>query len=460
MVRRNLVAIATLALMAMPVCSAPVVGDGVTVGHAQADAYSQWGLVAESTQFALISHSQGTENLIISVKVAKSYFMAYDEAVWIYPVPANPGNVSIGSVGAVEPVSGSFLETRVESALSNSIDATLWSQVYPFIFALLLPVQLTSNTPSYKMPEFMSGGNGSSESFQVFQTYQGYGLTTELIGTNSSSGVDDYLASLQLSLPESSSSVVDEYVGEDYSFVVSHISNMTEFLASAPYDYYGSSVYYNVGIAISFPCDHIFYPMRLTSSYGETEVPMLIQVLGFVSPHSSAARMQVGVHYLVGGRGTIDPMVASFLRSPTQTYEVEYTELVFDSKASMLTDDLWMDNSQPTGVGVLKFVRDNPWAAALPIFVLSSAASSLLATLIVFRMNSPRYGRATMLGLLNLTTIIGLGFAARYAIDRRLLFRGPHYPLPEHPLAGYLVCFTVLFLFSVVALYFAFFYLV
>jgi hypothetical protein len=467
MARRNLVCILTLAMMVLPVCSGPAVGDGVTLGHAQTDAYSHWGLIAENTQFALISHSQGVENLIISIRVAKSQLvgtdphapMYYNDAVWVYPVPANPRNVSIGAVGAVEPLSGSFLETKVESALSGSIDATLWSQVYPFMFALLLPIKITEHPHSSPPPK--TWHPDLFPTFRVFQTFQGYGLTTELIGTNSSSGLSDYLASLQLSFPEATSSAVGKYIGEDYSLVVSRISNMTEFLDSAPtdvfYPYDNSHVYYNVGIAMRFPCDHIFYPMRLTSSYGDAEVPMLIQVLGFVSPYSSAGRMHVHTSYMVGTSGTIDPFVADFLRSSYQTNGVEYTELEFDSKASLLTDDLWMDSSQPSSVGVLKFTIDNPWAIALPIFMLGSVLSSLVATLVVFRVNKPLYGRAAMLGLLNITTIVGLGLATSYVLDRRLIFRDPQYPLPEHPVAGYLICFTAVFVVAVVALYFGFF---
>lgn len=459
--RRNLVAPLILVLLAMPLCTGPAAGDGIVVGHNVSDAFDRWGFVDEDTQFGLISYSEGTENMILSIKVTHSQLTALDQAVWIYPIPSNPRNVTIGGVGEVSAISGTYLESEVEDAMGKGIDLTTFSQVYPFILSLFVPVQLNPNAPFTMAPRDLgTGATGGNDSVEIFQTFQGYGLTTELTGTNSSSGLRDYLAGMQLSLPSGASGIIDEYVGKDCSFVISRISNMTEFLDTAPVIYDYTTAYYSVGVAVSFSTDQIFYPLRLTSTYGNAEVPMLIQVIGHVSPRASAGRMHIEPHYMVGRAGDLGLSVSSFLGTSRNTYGMDYTELVFDSRANLLTDDLWMDDSQPLSVGILKYTKDNSWAVALPIFALSSIVSSLLSTLIVFWGNKPQLGRAALLGLFNFTTLIGLGIAARHFIDRRILFRDVNYLLPEHPVAGYLTCFTLLFLLTVVLSYLGFFALV
>jgi hypothetical protein len=47
------------------------------------------------------------------------------------------------------------------------------------------------------------------------------GLTTELIGTKEGNALYIYLTGKGLDLPSDSKAILDEYVGKDYSFVVS-----------------------------------------------------------------------------------------------------------------------------------------------------------------------------------------------------------------------------------------------
>jgi hypothetical protein len=315
------------------------------------------------------------------------------------------------------------------------------------------PIVMTSGYGSTLMGKGDAGL--SDDGVEVTQSIAKFGMTTELVGTNSSSGLAAYLQAKGLDIPASADPIINEYVGKDYSFVASWISNMTEFQSSAPRENRYPSVFYNLGVMISFPTDKIFYPLRLTSVYESDTVPMVVQVVGLVNPIESSSSFH--------GKGmTTDYKVATWLTvhqsliriyspdaRPAETYtdirSLKYTEIIINSTSSSFTDDLWIDPSPSLKARALVLATEHSWAVSIPIFLLTSMLASLLSGMVVFKGFRPNAAKFAALGLFNLLTIVGVWAAARwFEVDDWFVKDGP-YPW-EHGVASYLAAFTLLFM--------------
>ena len=258
-----------------------------------------------------------------------------------------------------------------------------------------------------------------------------------------------------MDLPVNADPIVNEYVGKDYSFVASWISNMTEFKSSAPREFRYPNSFYNMGVMIGFPTDKIFYPLRLTSVYESEIVPMVVQVVGLVNPIESSSSFH--------GKGmTTDYKVATWLRvhrsiariydphtKLTDTYvnipKLKYTEIIVDATSSSFTDDLWIAPSPSLKARALDLATEHSWAVSIPIFILTSMLASLVSGLVVFRGFKPRGTMFALLGLFNFLTVVGVWLAAwKLDIGKRFVRQGPY--AWQHEVASFVAAFTLLFM--------------
>jgi hypothetical protein len=286
-------------------------------------------------------------------------------------------------------------------------------------------------------------------------------MTTEVIGTESSTLLDEYLQGKDLSLPAIAAPAIETYIGENFSFVLSWISDTGQFASNnAAHRGDDGGLYYSLGVWISFPSEKVFYPLRLTSVYGEDAPPMLLQVVGFVSQgwgahsHNFHARTECYV-----ARSTaVDERLAGFFNAhPPQSGaslvlgNLRFTEMMLTTSANGLSDDLRLDASPPARADMALFIIDHSWVFALLTFIMSSMLASLLAGMICFRRRHPAKTKFALLGLFNFLTIIGVWFAARhFSVDEK--FVSPSSPPAEREsIPSYLTVFTLLFIAFVIA---------
>jgi hypothetical protein len=298
----------------------------------------------------------------------------------------------------------------------------------------------------------------------VFDTVMEYGVTTELLDAESVEGVNAYLDGIDVDLPDAADAIISEYIGIGYSFVISHISNMSRFLSEVTPQSASGQYYYSFGVGMGFHSDKVFYPLKLTSVYGDEVVPMLVQVLDYVSPYSSPRRMSMHMDYLYEREMTFDSSMAGFFNQEepgehegVSLSDIKYTQIVIDSPASTLTDDLWLDHSPTFTARTLEFVSANSWAVSVPIFVISSMLASVLSGLVVFKGYRPAKYKFALLGLLNFTTIIGLWLGARaLKIDEEFVGERSK-PMIPYTVSSFIVIFAVLFLALVIVSFGSFF---
>jgi len=172
-----------------------------------------WRLFNEEQQFCAINYQDGLQHMILTVDTGEE--LTGDKAVWIFPGPAKPDKTVINIVKGFPRLTGYDIEERVDDSISVVFMAMRATQIYTF--PLLM----------YTMKRFVEVGEGIGVT--VHESIEKMGIATELVSAEDGSSLANYITSKGLTLPETSKSVLDEYIGEEYSFVISWISDIEQF---------------------------------------------------------------------------------------------------------------------------------------------------------------------------------------------------------------------------------------
>lgn len=238
-----------LVLIIAPSCA---FADGTIVKPISGD----WDWVDQDRQQAFINYQDGVEKLIVEVDIQEES----SEAAWIIPVPEEPQEVEVDVVSSLPRFYGQDVMKKVERSLQKITGEAMYPLVVPIV---------------------SSGGardrglKAEGSSVTVATHLEKAGMITEVLSAKTSQALYDYLSKKGLEIEEGAISSLDQYIGEDYSFVVSWISSgsLQELKSQER------------GVFITFSTPKIFYPLVPTSSYGEKVVPISIRVLGGAKPN-------------------------------------------------------------------------------------------------------------------------------------------------------------------------------
>lgn len=438
--------LAVVSMTFLPFSGAIAAGDGAA--HVRLPT-GEMALMSEGAQLGIITYWHGDEKLAISIRVAESDLLAGDSAVWIFPVPAPPDDVDISLISSLRPFSGLSLGALAERELSSRLALAMMSQVYTIPFSLAMAE--TGMSPARLMLPTVSDSDDSS--LLIFESVASEGVVAELVSTEDEESLAIYLASKGMEIGESEQEIVDEYVGLDYSFVVSWIEDTQYFIDNAGGRWYDGEVYYSLGVLMDFPTERIYYPMRLTSAYGEEHVPMLIEILGYVSPEDPKG-YDIDIRYMVNGDVYLPgEMVPS---SSSETVHLEYrgyTRIWVDVESSYLESDIWMAPEQPLGVDALEYTVEHPFTVMMVIFTASSILAGIVAALIAFRSHRPRLERFALLSCLNFLSVLAIWLAIRNEKVQRALVRSPKEPEPgpsKEDYRGFVIAYSITFVVMII----------
>ena len=420
-----------------PVFSVNASADGHSVRFDTA--LDSWEALAERDQFCIINYHDGIEKMIVQIQLDGPELRSSDKVAWLFPIPSAPESVSLKHFQIIPRFDGGSLGS---AALERIADSTSWgvafgTQLYT------TPVIATS----YLILTGSYGMGGVAVDVEVLSILDQYGVTSEVLATNDSNALSDYLTSKELVLPEESQNAAENYLDGSYCMVLSWISNVSEFLTHA-LKIPGIDAY-SLGIGVEFPCDDIFFPLEMTSAYGALEIPITVQILDHVNPdvYPSGGDLEFSCRYMVQdvyaplGYDTwnYDYELISRINITESLEEydyffseqiaendgkrylksVGYTVVMFDGPAALLSEDLWLSDSRPLSVSVIGFLHDHPWVVVLAVFMLVSCISSLIACVIVFGWNAQLTRTFILLGVANFFSIVGY-YIAYDAVTPRL----------------------------------------
>ena len=331
-----------------------------------------WIPINQDEQVAVISYENGKETLTISVEAE----LENGEIVWLFPVPAKPELTDIDIVDEFPRFSGDEVRSRVGYEFNRLSPIFYITQSYPINIGLFSWGTLGSASSIESA--------GQDIGVEIHEHIEFGGLTTELVTAEDENSLYNYMQQKGLKLPAESLSILEEYIGKDYSFVVSWISDGLAYQTQA-----GGNV---LGVEATFQTNEMFYPLRLTSIYGQTEIPMTIYIYGHVSPKVfSEISDYTEVNYYRG--------------------DVDYTRIDIFSQSRFFVDDLWISGLTPPDIIFADIILISPAAFFAVVFVLASIISSILTGFFFYRKKFSMK-KFALLGLANLLTIFGFSIAA------------------------------------------------
>lgn len=404
-----------------------VLGDGIIIPpHPKPKPLDQ------NSQIAVINYQDGLERLIISV----NFEMNISEAVWIFPVPAKPDKTVINIVTEFPRLTGYEVTNKAKLEIDEMIRTSRFTQIYPFFIPRYMVL--------YRVGRALAGLGGVRE-VTVHEHIEKEGITTELITTETGQALYDYLESKGLELEPNALPVLDDYVGKEYTFVVSWVSSMEERIyceeprpeiciqvyepvcgsngrtysnwcmacRDPSVEWYTKGTcefrryYRRPAVFITFPTDRIYYPLLPTSVYGSKRIPIEIYVMDYVKPEMyEGIKPYTKTNYYIG-------YGLEFYGG----YKEKYTKIEINAPSKYLIDDLWFSEGAPAKVNYASMIVSiDHWITKILMILLLSALTGGLAGFIIFK-EAKKYA---LLGLANVFSIVGLGIAVAFTKTKEL----------------------------------------
>jgi hypothetical protein len=217
-----------------------------------------------------------------------------------------------------------------------------------------------------------------------------------------------------VTIQEGALTSLNGYIGEDYTFVVSWIS-LPEAVV-VPTDYSWEYPYRMIspymrqpGVFVTFPTDKIYYPLVPTSAYGSTKIPVVLYVLGHVTPDAfNEIRSYTRTNYFV--QDSIESWGLEDFFGGVETSNLKYTKVEISAPSKYFVEDLTFTGAAPAKVSyatALYALLSSSWLSGVVILLGMSALAGAITGFLVFK--EPK--RFALVGLFNLFTIIGLAIA-------------------------------------------------
>lgn len=371
----------------------------------------------------------------LSLAAEFSNMIKVEKAVWIFPVPAKPEKIKIDISSEVTLVDNSCLTVKKKSKIFL-IDHFIWmcaSQIYPLLVfdinAYLFDDELYRHADERKELERqkIEARPYIGVGYTIHKATSKYNLNTELVSLENLHGLTEYLEFRKLKLPYDIMKMTSEYTDKGYSFVVSWYTEPTAF------NFYTKNIFGSnnmLDVKINFETSKIFFPLKLTSIYGNNKIPVNITVNGLVTPYlypeiiidSFKGKKVSQVEYYIdstakrtdffyGGYLKIVPSIYQnaydALMNSSAKSANKYTRILIDAPAKNYIDDLWMSPLPPYRLMFLDFMLDYNFFSFLMYFVLISCISSLLAGKICYKSYNPSLFKFFMHGFFNLFTLLG-----------------------------------------------------
>lgn len=422
----------------------------------------RWEPLEQNEQRAVIAYQDGLEKMIIAV----DFRMAYDKAVWIFPVPAKPQKVVIDVVTEFP----SFRGRSMEGYIQQPIKRAGLGIVYPF-FIPTTTIPVEEFYPRYY--PFMAEISG----VVVHEHLEKEGVTVELVTAESGDALYNYLLSKGLNVQKSAISIFDGYIGREYSFVISWISgyNVTGYVpsyctnhaqcsqacsANCPPYTYGCCVNGNLGQCDTRrnkcfcqynsefctgcpPCDYTeeycdgytktckpyyfpysreyippYYPRKRVGVFLTFPTDKVFYPLLPTSVYGSKS-IPITIYLLGYFEPRVYPEIKSYAKTGyyiqdylstsleeffggTSVMNLPYTQLEMTVPSKYFVDDLWFEKS-PRTERIAFFVSHQTTASFIFVIIASAIAGSVTG-FIVYR----EIKKFALIGLANILTVVGL----------------------------------------------------
>ncbi|MFH1657592.1 MAG: hypothetical protein ABH919_03930 [bacterium] len=426
-----------------------------------------WNYSGETNQQAFINHNNGLQRMIIGVGFEEENS---DGVVWLFPVPADPNKVTIDVVKNLPQLRGEEISKKAKSNLNEVKEFLRMTQFYTILF--VSPNLQTMGRGDYSNDGLIPLGIGKNSEIDVmvYEHLDKEGISSEIITAKTANGLYDYLKNKGLKIEIGSIPILDNYIGKDFTFVVSWINssekiifaqeienNLDAYFSCKPcyqeffklitdlkrkypeiliqnyseIDYLksqqGEAALQELtqaiqndpsiitdhrrdqrGIFVTFPTENIYFPMLPTSVYGSEIVPATIRVLGHVTPKVfQDIKSYTKVEYYINGHSDIaDDDLEDFYNGQNQN--IKYTKIEINAPSKFFTNDLWISNEVPAKTYYSTFMAQQSVIILILLLIVSSSIAGILAGWISFKKLRKKTLKLGLIGLSNCFSLFGL----------------------------------------------------
>jgi hypothetical protein len=444
-----------LALLLLLLVSASVWADGMVIRPDSMPIYQQ-------NQQAFINYENGKENLFVLVNL-RDQLPTNQKTVWIFPLPAKPEEIEINNLKGFPVLAGKEIKKQAQENLYLLEGYMAITAATPLTI-FILPFWMISTTTIGMAPNMATSQERGTAlpGLTIFQHIDRYGIATEVIKADDVQRFKSYLKARGTNLSNDAEPFLEEYMGKDYSFIVSWISNVgTEQSDNAnpdsynnQYPYYGYNnqyPYYGyknpIGVFIQFPTSDIYFPLKPTAYYGNNSFPVTINIAGFKEPE---------IYSNIREKTTIGHYNEKFLNHTIQEEEtlkaifngtipesLQYTRISINTSANYFTQDL----SIPSGEAITPHVLDSinqTWLLwmLLIFFLLAYLAANLTNRLYLHQSLQPK--ELATLAITNFFTVFITGLAL--GLMKKQKFKVPEKESGFSKKAAFLLVYEGIFL--------------
>ncbi|MDO8625727.1 MAG: hypothetical protein Q7R47_06605, partial [Candidatus Diapherotrites archaeon] len=372
--------------------------------------------VYQSRQEAFVVHENGTEKLVMMVNLADTLATG-ERAVWIFPVPAKPEDIKINNLKGFPVLAGKDVKRQFTDNMGG-LEAYMAVAAFPpagLLFFLIGSV----GTVQYQMADALTSAGYATDRITIYQHIDKFGVATEVVKADTEQRLESYLRARGTNLSPDAKELLDEYMGKDYSFVVSWISDANAAQQAvnpnaAPGGYYpdyGYPYYGNqnpIGVFISFPSDDIYFPLKPTAYYGDRMLPVTVNVLGFKSPsiyQNIRDRTTVSHRFLPTLSRTIDEQKSlEAIFGENIPDSLAYTTIAINTSAKYFTEDIRFADTESAIPHVTNFLNQT-WIVWLALLFFGLGIAAMALTKRLLNLNLSTQGLA-LIALANFLTVI------------------------------------------------------
>lgn len=305
---------------------------------------------------------------------------------------------------------GTKITEQVDRNIKDAFSAMLMTQLYPSPFLFIRPFGSFTKFGS------VEGIIGSDEKgITIHESITSMGVTSELITAADADSIQNYMSEKDLQLQDNALSILNEYIGQDFSFVISWISDIDKYKEDKRiHRNYGMYPGDMIGVFVTFPTEKMYFPLKPTSVYGSLRVPATIYVMDYVKPELYAGIESASqTEYFYKKRHNPSQKHIDFFFNKNRINDLRFTKIRIDTPSKYLTQDLWLNPGAPLRIRIADIMNKLTLLYGLFFFILISCIASLLAGFVMFRKEVSNK-HMLLFGLFNFLSLIGFSIAVYF----------------------------------------------
>jgi len=209
-----------------------ILADGMTINYDPN--FEKWDYSNENNQRAFINYNANLQKMIISVNLDKGN---NNDLIWLFPIPAEPNKIAIDvlkDITSLNTLNGYEISGKAKQKFYISSRFIYATQLYTIPY---LRSRHYEGDNGLIMPWGISNSLIESPYFEkndvtVYEHLDKEGITSEIITAKTVDGLYNYFKNKGLDIAIDSIPVLNNYIGKNYSFVVSWISQSKKIISA------------------------------------------------------------------------------------------------------------------------------------------------------------------------------------------------------------------------------------